>query len=346
MSAMESVVEKNPHQDKLESIFGHDGLEKAYQEAADLIRNHQSFLVTGHFQPDGDAFGSTMALCHLLWSLGKEAVPFNVDEPPFNFVFLDRSDEIQHTLDPSRRFDCTIVLDCAQKHRVGASFPDNGWGEKILVIDHHQTWDDDFADVYVRDTGAAAVGEMIFRLGLVMGIELSRSFADCCHASLVSDTGGFRYSKTSATTFKIASALIEAGVSPWHINSNIYENEPIERVRFLSKVLNTLELSPCGRLAFLYIRDDMLQETGISPDLVDGFINYARRIQGVEVATQLREIGPDQYKISFRSRGNVNVASLAEAFGGGGHHNAAGCAMEGDASEIQNLLTQQLNALL
>jgi phosphoesterase RecJ-like protein len=334
--------------DALSALFAdHDpALSAAYDRLAALIRAHHRFLVTAHLQPDGDAFSSTLALCHLLWRLGKEAVPFNVDPAPFNFRFLDGADRLAHTLDPADRFDCTFVLDCAQPERVGAAFPHNAWGDQVAVIDHHQTWDPDFAQFYVRDTQAAAIGEMIYRLALVMGAPIELPFARCCYASIVSDTGGFRYGKTTTTTFQIASALVAAGVNPWDINSNIYENEPVERLRLLSLVLDTLTLSDCGRLAFLTLTQDMLLQSGASPALTDGFINYARGVRGVEVATQMTEIAPDRYRLSFRSRGVVNVASLAEAFGGGGHKNAAGCTIDGDAADIRRQLAAQLSALL
>lgn len=333
---------------RLQEIFGSQDsdLARDYLALAELIRDSHRFLVVAHLQPDGDALASTLALCHLLWSLGKEAVPFNVDPAPFNFAFLDGADRLQQSLEPGDHFDCTVVLDCAQPERVGLNFPAQGWGDKIAVVDHHQTWDPDFAHVYVRDTGAAAIGEMIYRLGLVMQAPTGMSFARCCYASIVSDTGGFRYGKTSKTSFRIASALVEQGVKPWNINSNIYENEPLERLRLLSRVLDTLTLSECGRLAFLRLDQDMIRETGVSQDMIDGFINYARSVRGVEVAIQMRELAPQRYRLSFRSRGSVNVASLAEAFGGGGHKNAAGCEVAGEAAEIQQQLAETLHELL
>jgi phosphoesterase RecJ-like protein len=333
---------------RLQEIFGpqDSDLARDYAALAELIADNHRFLVVAHLQPDGDALASTLALCHLLWSLGKEAVPFNVDPAPFNFAFLDGADKLQGSLPEDAHFDCTVVLDCAQPERVGANFPAQGWGDKVAVIDHHQTWDPDFAQVYVRDTGAAAVGEMIYRLGLVTQAPTGTPFDRCCYASIVSDTGGFRYGKTSKTTFRIASDLVDRGVNPWDINSNIYENEPLARLRLLSRVLDTLTLSSCGRLAFLTLDQDMIRETGVSQDMIDGFINYARSVRGVEVAIQMREVVPGRYRLSFRSRGRVNVASLAEAFGGGGHKNAAGCEVQGDAATIQRQLADRLHELL
>lgn len=334
-------------QAELKHLFGdRDGLQDSYQALAKLIEDHQSFLVVAHVNPDGDAIGSTLALCHILWSMGKDATPFNVSPVPFNFLYLDGAERFAHTLSQDAHFDVTIMLDCAQQPRVGENFPANGWGDHIAVVDHHLTWDDDFAQVYVRDTEAAAVGEMIYRLGLTLDVPVTLPMAEACYTSVMTDTGGFRYGKTSTLTFQIASHLVAFGVNPWRINSNVYENEPLGRMRLLARVLDTLDVSDCGRLAFIQIGADMLAQTGTDSTMIDGFINYARRIQGVEVATQLRELDKDHYKVSFRSSGAINVAALAESFGGGGHHNAAGCTISGDVADIQRQLSQRLSAML
>ncbi len=335
--------------DPIETIFGDDGLQPHYEALFDLINDADSFLVVSHENPDGDAIGSTLAMCHLLWALGKRAVPYNVDPVPFNFAFLRGADQLisdPDALTAMEPLEVTLLLDCAQKDRAGDRFPEAGWRPRIGVVDHHSTWDQDFADVYVRDTSAAAVGEMMYRLALTAGVAVSQEMAECCYASIMTDTGGFRYGKTTQGTFKIAAELVGCGVQPWHMNRHVYENDPLARVRLLGRVLNTLTVSECGRLAFIVVDDEMLGEPGLRPEMLDGFINYARGIRGVEVATQLRQLGPGRFKVSFRSRGTVNVAALAETFGGGGHHNAAGCAVDGSAEDIQRRLADRLAELL
>jgi bifunctional oligoribonuclease and PAP phosphatase NrnA len=335
--------------DPIETIFGDDGMQPQYEALHDLINDADSFLVVSHENPDGDAIGSTLAMCHLLWALGKRAIPYNVDPVPFNFQFLSGADQVVTDPEELQKLEpvqVTVLLDCAQKDRAGERFPTFGWAPRVAVVDHHSTWDPDFADVYVRDTTAAAVGEMMYRLALTSGIAISQELAECCYASIMTDTGGFRYGKTTQGTFKIASELVGCGVQPWHMNCHVYENDPLARVRLLGKVLNTLAVSDCGRLAFIVVDDEMLSEPGLRPEMLDGFINYARGIRGVEAATQLRQMGPDKYKVSFRSRGSVNVAALAESFGGGGHHNAAGCVVEGTADDIQRRLAARLAELL
>jgi phosphoesterase RecJ-like protein len=282
----------------------------------------------------------------LLEALGKDVVFFNQDPAPYNFRFLPAADRLTDTVPEDFDVQVTVVLDCAEPSRVGEHFPDEGWGDDVVVIDHHKTWNPDFADLYIRDVAAAATGELVYRAVVRSEAELTEGIAKNLYCCVMTDTGSFRYSNTSRTTFRIAGELIEAGVNPWDMTSHIYENEPKKRLDLLSLVLETLQMSSCGRLAFLRIEDEMFEKTGTGPEFTDGFINYARSIEGVEVATQLREEGEDIWKISFRSRGMVDVSELASRFGGGGHHNAAGCQMSGKPREIEDKLSQALVDML
>lgn len=316
-------------------------LQKGFEEFVDLIDANQSFLVVSHVHPDGDAIGSTLAMGLLLERLGKDVVFYNEHEVPYNFRFLPGADRLVNDV-PERDFDVTVVLDCAEPHRVG-EMPAHGWGKTIAVVDHHRTFDSDFAQVYVQDVEAAATGELVFKVAEKFGI-LNTDIAHNLYCCLVTDTGSFRYSNTSQTTFTMAGALVAAGVNPWVINSQIYESQPKERLMLLGRVLNTLEFSPCGRLAFLTIQaSDFPVGTDLS--LIDGFINYARSVRGVEVATQLME-SDDGWRVSFRSRGTVDVSQLAARFGGGGHHNAAGCHIVGAAMDVRSSLSLALVSML
>ena len=312
----------------------------------EVVEQNDRFLVVSHTSPDGDAIGSTLAMGLVLEALGKDVVFYNRDAVPYNFGFLEGADAMVTEVAEDAEIDVTVVLDCAEPGRIGENFPERGWGETVMVVDHHKTWDDQFADVYVRDVKAAATGELVYRVAVAAGVSLTKAVAEALYCCVMTDTGSFRYSNTSRTTFRIAGELIDAGVEPWRMTSQIYESQPKERLELLALVLDTLELSHCGRLAFLRIENKMFEATGTGPELTDGFINYARSVRGVEVATQLREHGEDLWRVSFRSRGKVDVSALAAKFGGGGHYNAAGCKIEGTSDDIVAKLSQALVDLL
>lgn len=310
-----------------------------------LIDDERHFLVVGHTSPDGDAVGSTLALALLLREQGCEVTAYNRDPIPYNFQFLPGAEQWRTELEGLEPVDVTVLLDCGMPSRIGEEFPQHGWGEQVVVVDHHTTWDPDFADLYVRDPRAAATGEVLFRLARRYG-ELSLDVAKNLYCCLMTDTGGFRYSNTSRTAFRVAGELIERGVEPWEMASEVYENQPRERFELLCEVLATLSVSSCGRLAFLRVEKSMFEGVEEDGDLTDGFINYARSIRGVEVATQLRERDDGGWRVSFRSRGRVDVSALAEQFGGGGHRNAAGCVIDADPEEIEEKLSSALVELL
>lgn len=308
---------------------------------ADVIVNNQTFLVVSHIHPDGDAVGSTLSMGRVLERLGKDVVFYNQHEIPYNFQFLPGASKWVTQL-PDMAFDVTILLDCAEPHRIG-ELPEHGWGKTVAVVDHHKTFDPDFADVYFQDVQAAATGELVYQIAQHFGV-LDPDTATSLYCCLVTDTGSFRYSNTSQATFTIAGALVAAGVDPWFMTSHIYESQPRQRLMLLGRVLNTLDFSVCGRLAFLTIQAaDFPPDTDLS--LIDGFINYARSVQGVEVATQLMEHDAG-WRVSFRSRGAVDVSALASRFGGGGHHNAAGCTIVGSAEDVRQQLASALVEML
>lgn len=312
------------------------------------VRAARRVLVCAHQHPDGDAVGATLACAHMLDQLGKEVIVYNQDPIPYNFRFLPGADRWVHEVDAANPPDLTIVLDCAEPSRVGPKMPAAGWGEVIAVVDHHKTWDAGFASVYVRDVAASATGELLYRIATHAGLVLTRELAECLYCCLMTDTGSFRYSSTSATVFRAAAALLEAGVDPWHMTSHIYESQPRQRLELLSRVLSTLRFSPCERLAFVRIDRAMLEATGADLRMTDGFINFARSVEGVEVAIQLTESDEQagRWFISLRGRGRVDVSALARRFGGGGHHNAAGCAVDGAPEVIEAQFAEALDGLL
>ena len=310
-----------------------------------LIHAHQRCLITSHQQPDGDALGASLALFHLLRELGKEAVVFNVDPPPFNFCFLDGADAVRNVLEDDERFDITFVLDCCVREQLGSNFPERAWGSHVVAIDHHTTVLEG-ADIALHDPDAAAVGELIYWLALELGVEVRGALAETIYCSLMADTGGFRYASTTPIALAMAGQLVANGVDVWNISRHIYEDNPVQRVEVLAKVLTTLVVSACGRIASVRISKKVMKTINGDPSMIDGFINYVRSIRGVEVAAQLIENSPKSYDVVFRSKGAVDVGAFARTFGGNGKKLAARCSMTGTYREVNAALIDGLDAFL
>jgi phosphoesterase RecJ-like protein len=313
------------------------------EEVARALGESQSCLVTSHTNPDGDAIASVLAMGHLLDLLGKQAVMYNPDEVPANYAHLPGAEQIEK-LPGEGPYDTTIVMDCSELSRVGPLPPAERLG-RIIGIDHHLTAEP-LGDVYYLDPGASSIGEMIDRILEHLPAELDLTLATCIYCSILSDTGSFRYSNTSPAALRSAARMVAQGVSPWDMARQVYESQPRERLLMLASVLPSLHVDQSGLYASILVSREMFESTGATADMIDGFINYPRRIEGVEVAIQFREVEQKRYKISFRSRGNANVAAIAEQFGGGGHANAAGCTLSGSFEEVRDKIYQAVEATL
>ena len=312
--------------------------------AIDALRSAQRVLITMHRGPDGDALGSALALACALRDLGRQVTVYNPDELPYNFRFLRGASEVAKSLPSEAEFDATVVTDAGAYERLGPEVPGVDRRGVLLNLDHHITTEP-FGDVNYVDPHAASVGILAYKIIKGLGAPLSRDAAECIYASILADTGCFRYSSTDPECLRVAAELVEAGVEPWEMTVRVYEQQPLARMRLLADVLSTLEVH--GKVATITITNAMVEKTGSETDLTDGFINYARSVDGVEVAASFREPrngGP--WRVSFRSRGRVNVAAIAQKFGGGGHHNAAGCSIEGDEVSVRAKIAQEVEEAL
>jgi phosphoesterase RecJ-like protein len=291
-------------------------------------------LITTHRSPDGDGVGSAAGLGGALASLGKDVTLYSADPIPQTLRFLAHAAAFSEALAPDARYDATVVTDCAELRRLGAHLPGRERRGTLIFVDHHARAGDE-ADIHFRDDTAPAVGEMVLRLVRGLGALLTVDIAEALYTSLLSDTGSFRYANTNPAAMRCAAELLEAGVDPWRVASHLYETEPPERLRLLQRVLATLDLSPDGRCAALCVTRGMLEATGASVEMADGFINHARSIAGVEVAVFFREIEGGAHEVSFRSRGKIDVGVIAALFGGGGTFLAAACTVPGDFSQVR-----------
>ncbi len=304
------------------------------------IELNRTFLVTAHENPDGDAVGSSLAMANFLSSLGKEVTIFSCDPLPDNYRFLPLADSVLYEI-PDTYYDICFILDAGDLLRAGVNQADCGHFGKIINIDHHPD-NKNFGAINLVDSRASATGALVYRILTAAGHVVDYNTALCIYTAIVTDTGSFRYSNADQEAFHISGQMVAKGINPWFVTEKLYESQPRQRLELLSLALSTLHVADRGDIASITVTLDMLAKTGATPDLTDGFINYPRSIKGVEVAVFFREIEKGVFKVGFRSKGNVDVSSLAAVFGGGGHHNAAGCKISAPLEEAMNHIISYL----
>jgi phosphoesterase RecJ-like protein len=297
------------------------------------ITQNRSFLVATHENPDGDAVGSSLALACYLSALGKDVTVFSCDPLPDNYSFLPLADSVVTTI-PERNFDICFVLDAGDLSRTGRDPDRFRQMGKIINIDHHPD-NKVFGDINLLDPQASATGALVYRLITASGFSIDYSTALCIYTAIVTDTGSFRYSNADHEAFQISGQMVSYGINPWYVAEKLYESQPRQRLELLGLALSTLHVTDRGNIASITVTLEMFDKTGATPELTDGFINYPRSIGGVEVAVFFREVEKGLFKVGFRSKGKVDVSALASAFGGGGHHNAAGCKISGSLDETK-----------
>jgi phosphoesterase RecJ-like protein len=197
------------------------------------------------------------------------------------------------------------------------------------------------------DAAASSTGEMIFKFIMLAGLPIDRDMALCLYTAIFTDTGSFRYSNTSPECLRISATLLDAGADPWLVTEHVYESFSFNRLKLLGCVLSDMERSPDKRMAWVVVSEDLLRKTGTTSEDTDNFVNFVRSVNGVEVAILFRQTANDQYKISLRSKGRIDLSALAQALGGGGHKNAAGCTQDGTLEDIKRkVLTEVAKAIL
>jgi phosphoesterase RecJ-like protein len=307
-------------------------------QVIDLIEKHERFGITSHIRPDGDSLGSSLALCWILRGLKKEAEVIMADHVPHAYSRLPGSEDVRVAPDIDRPYDAVFVIECSDVTRPGLP----GLKDQFVVnIDHHSTTEL-FGNVNWIDSTAAAVGEMIYNLAKAIGARITPELASCVYAALLTDTGSFHFSNTTERTFKIASELVRHGAQPAKLSQAIFYNYPYAKVRLVGRVLSTLERDPSGRIAWITMSKDAMEETGATEDDSDGIINYPLTVGDVEAVAFFRELPDSTYRISLRSKNRVNVARIAEHFGGGGHSNAAGFTITADYEELSQAVIEKL----
>ena len=302
---------------------------RAFIEAAD------DFLLTTHVNSDADGLGACMAWAHLLRGLGKRA-DIGLPEPPADQCsFLAGWDGVRHFagLDLSR-YRCAIVSDCSSLDRIGPVRPSLSPDIRLLNIDHHQD-NECFGTVNIVEE-VSSTCELLYHLAIGLGYEIDAVAADQLYAGILFDTGGFRFSLTTDTTFEVAADLVRRGARLDAIAQDVFGNKSFGSVKQRGQAIESLVLRLGGRVAVLH-----LDREAMSAGEPDEVVNYGLMIRGVEVAVLLKERAPGCYRVSLRSRDKVDVSQVAGTFGGGGHARAAGLELTGVPQDIvENILAE------
>lgn len=312
-------------------------MEIALQEIARNLDRADSLILTGHIHPDGDSLGSMLALYAHLAAAGKNVELLLDDELPALYSFLPGFEQIRRPDGSRRKADWLVVLDASDAERIAGVR--EAVDAPILNIDHHIS-NTKYADFWYIDSKAAATGEIIYDLLRLMDAAVTPDIAVCLYTAIATDCGFFRYANTTSATLRYAADLIELGAEP-SVISEYLETKPLKSITTLTQVLATLETYENGKIAAITIPPELVDD---GSETTEGFINYPRNIEGVEIAIMFRptEAGT---RISFRSR-DADVSQLALSFGGGGHVRAAGCTVAGDFSAAKGRILEAAVKLL
>ena len=329
------------------------------RQVADALQESETLVLTCHVRPDGDAIGSMLGLGEALEASGKQVICYCQDRPNQTLLFLPGTDKLVHQ--PPRPFPAgaaLVVLDCSEADRIGEHGP---WlveqAERLIVLDHHLGQDMCGERPGGKNSGRRPcvqyINPEIFATGAIclavvheLGWHVSPAMATNFYAAILTDTGSFRHSNTTALAFDMAAKLVEYGADPYEISDRLFERVPFRKLALLSRALRTLSLDLDGRVATLYVTPSMLEETGATIQDTDDFVRYARCIDGVEVSAFIKEPVHGQVSVSMRSRSWFNVAAVAKSFGGGGHFHAAGFRQPGSARQWRERLLEILAPVL
>ncbi len=311
-------------------------------EIRDAILQRQRFVITSHARPDGDAIGSQLAMAYALRQLGKDVQLVDKDPAPPQFQTLPGVRDIQVSPDVHGQFDAAIVMECGDLSRTGV----DGFEKYFVInIDHHPG-NRNFGAINWFDPARAACGEMVFDVIDALGVTLTPEIATHVYVAILTDTGGFHFSHITPGTFEICRRCTEAGAQPEAIARAIYDNSSMGRLRLMGAVLHNLEFEGNGRAALAALTLTLLQETGATHEDSDGLINIPLSVKEIQAVAFFKEIEPENFRISMRSKGDVDVNRVASLFGGGGHKNAAGCSLSGPYADVRRKLVDELTRVL
>ena len=318
---------------------------------AEIVKSNETFLLTSHIRPDCDALGSELGMAGVLEALGKKVRIVNGHKTPPNLAFIDPTNRLETigddvTVEELKDMDVMIVLDTSAWAQLGPM------GDVIktttarkLIVDHHVSEDDLGAELF-KNTTAEATGRLVVEAADALGVELTPEIANPVFAAIATDTGWYRFGSAKGDTYRMAGRLIDAGASPTGLYGELYERDTAGRVRLRGRILSRATTELDGRLVHTYVLKEDFEETGAIPSDTEDAINLTMAIAGTEVAVILVGQLDGGFKLSFRSRCDVDCSQLAANFNGGGHKAAAGAFITDPFEESQKKVLDAVRAAM
>jgi bifunctional oligoribonuclease and PAP phosphatase NrnA len=318
-----------------EMSFSHD-----WETIHEIIQNGRRFLIATHVNADPDALGSELALAEGLRSLGKEAMIVNPTAISRHFKFLDPQNEVHEYSKENRdlargNFDAVFIVDISRWERLGVlADPIRFCGKPKICIDHHP-YTGGYSDYHLVNVNACASAEIVYDLLRYIGVPITHRIAECVYISILADTGAFTFSNTNTRTHQIVADLLSNQICPRTLYESLYQNQTPERLKFLGTVLGGLQFDCDQKLAWMTVSQQMLQEYGMTPDDLEGFVDLPRNCGSVLLSMLFAEVDRDDIKISLRSKGDFHSNQIAAQFGGGGHTHASGIRLAGNLQSVE-----------
>jgi phosphoesterase RecJ-like protein len=307
-------------------------------QIVEIIRANQRFVIASHARPDGDSIGSELAAAYALRELGKQVTVVNADPASGPLMQFPGVPDIQITDELTEPFDVSIIMECSDLARTGVRGLDRGI---VINIDHHPG-NTGYGQVNWFDASAAACGEMVFDLVRALGVPLTREIATHVYLAILTDTGSFHYSHITPRTFAISGQALEAGVDPVLVARNVYDSNNMGRLKLFGAVLGAMQIDPSGRIAIVYVDHEMARAAGGTYEDTEGLINLPLTVKEIEAVIFFKQIEGEEYRVSMRSKGDIDIGSIAKAFGGGGHKNAAGFSITGPIDALKRTFIDKI----
>jgi phosphoesterase RecJ-like protein len=308
------------------------------QQIADAVRTRQRFVLSAHARPDGDSIGSELAMAYALRAMGKEATIVNADPAPAPLMAFPGVPDIRIASSVEGEFDAAIIMECGDLKRTGVSGLEQFF---VINIDHHPG-NAAYGQINWFDAGAAACAEMVYDLVRALGVPLTKEIATHVYLAILTDTGSFHYSSISPRTFEICRECVAAGVDPVLVARNVYDSNNMGRLKLFGAVLGAMQIDQTGRIAIVYVDHEMARASGGTYEDTEGLVNLPLTVKEIEAVVFFKQEKGDEYRVSLRSKGNVDIGVIAKEYGGGGHKNAAGCTISGPIEELQRALVGKI----